>query len=131
MTNNIAKIRAALEYAKSCELGLHVKCNEALAALAELEKAAAEPVATLVGFDVESGRPVDIAWHTDCAAFNSGDKLYAAPPVPPAKPAVGMFTATEMEHAYRRGRADKQLPLDAADAWLTSATRQLVMERTP
>jgi len=31
------KIRAALEFAKQCELGLHVKCNEALATLATLE----------------------------------------------------------------------------------------------
>lgn len=34
---NIDKIRAALEFAKQCELGLHIKCNDALAALAELE----------------------------------------------------------------------------------------------
>lgn len=107
MTHNIAKIRAALEMARdyitsdlASERGAfegyegvsridEIKADlannvAALAALAELEKAAAEPVATLVGFDVETGLPADIAWHADCAAFNSGDKLYTVPPPAPA-----------------------------------------------
>jgi len=68
------KIRAALEFAKECELGLHIKCNEALAALAELERAAREPVAIVLGIVVE--------WTGDQPT--AGTKLYATPPAPVA-----------------------------------------------
>jgi len=120
MTTNIDKIRKALNTGDACDL------LTAMDALAELEKATAVYlVATGEAYEgAETYTRHDVAPELcDC------EKLYTAPP--PAKPAPGMFTAEEMEHAYRRGRADKQLPLDAADAWLTSATRQLVMERTP
>lgn len=77
MTNNIAKIRAALEIAdrKTDEF------DAAWAALAELEKAAAEPVATVLGIVVE--------W-TGEQPPEAGTKLYAAPP---AKPAPDIYDA--------------------------------------
>lgn len=81
--NAYSKLRAALELATGGRPSNIAAKQEALSALAELERAAKEPVATLVGFDVESGQPVDIAWHVDCASFNSGDKLYTTPPPAP------------------------------------------------
>ena len=95
----IDTIRAALGMARHaaefCALpGLAAKTDEALAALAELERAAAEPVAwqyrldgdcewsqcTMRGFDTL----VSIG---ECETR----QLYTTPP--PAKPAMGMFTA--------------------------------------
>ncbi len=57
--------------------------------------------------------------------------LYAAPPIPAPPIPKGMFTADEMEAAYRAGRQDgRSIPLNADDSWLTSQTRQFVKERT-
>ena len=110
---------------------MRAKGDRALAALAELERAAGEPVATvcLVTDRFAHNHCIEAQLQVDqTTQLSIGTKLYTTPP--PAKPAMGMFTADEMEAAYRRGRTDRKFPLDANDAWLTSATRQLVMERT-
>ena len=133
MTNNIAKIRAALEsaLARATSGSRVAELRDALAALAELERAAGEPVATvcLITDRFAHNHCIEAQLQVDqTTQLSIGTKLYTTPP--PAKPAMGMFTADEMEAAYRRGRTDRKFPLDANDAWLTSATRQLVMERT-
>lgn len=101
MKNNIAKIRAALELSSEfLAQPQHAKqllqVMEALAALAELERAASEPVAWRYRYvDGKHGS----AWLTNSNPPPKGDAavadvelLYAAPP---AKPAMGIFTAEE------------------------------------
>lgn len=73
------KIRAALDS------GLQRDLEPAYAALAELERAAAEPAATVLGIVVEWTGEQPVA----------GTKLYTTPPPPPVVPR--MFTAEEME----------------------------------
>lgn len=134
MTNNIAKIRAALEMARDYitsdlasergafegyegvsridEIKADLASNaSALAALAELEQAAAEPVAWMYDKGDEGGlvtpfNPLTTPGH---GGRKNIRPLYAAPP---AKPVMGMFTAEEMEAAklaaYRAG-ADKAI----------------------
>ncbi len=92
MTNNIAKIRAALEYAMSAARllvlpGLHRDAEAGLAALAELEKAATEPAGKVGdGF---------VTWSANkCPPI--GSDLYTTPP--PAKPAP-QFVAGEVDDA--------------------------------
>ena len=86
--NAYEKIRAALEQAykerhEPCSVELRI--DEALAALAELERSAAEPVATVLGIVVE--------W-TGEQPPEAGTKLYAAPPAPVA--AATQFVAGEV-----------------------------------
>lgn len=81
--NAYAKIRAALVLC-DCET-----CTEALAALADLERAAAEPVAWIIckpthGHDI--GRY--LAWnagHVPHSVGSAAEPLYAAPPAPVAE----------------------------------------------
>jgi len=225
--NAYAKIRAALDMSKRasryCVLpGLERKADEALAALAELEKAAGEPVAdegklwTLIRSVMQQGADIHIdhcglgyekySARLDAAAAErvaAFAKLYTTPPPakanamnehpddiavdefaamlklklsrarakgrsgwrdphwspeeinrdmyahaakgdpldvaayamflslrgefvtapPPAKPATGVFTAEEMEAAYRNGR-------DSFIGWIGSSTHKLIQERT-
>jgi len=71
MTNNIAKIRAALVM---CDCPV---CDEALAARAELEKASKEPVG-----EVESS-PFGLIPAVDTNKLKRGMKLYTTPPPAP------------------------------------------------
>lgn len=112
-----AKIRAALEMSKRasryCVLpGLERKTDEALAELAERERAASAPVMWqyLDTQHVQIGTPPPSdVWRA----------LYAAPPVPD-----GMFTAEHMRAAYDEGQSNKYGP------WLYSNTRKLVEARS-
>ena len=115
--NAYAKIRAALEMSKHasryCVLpGLERKTDEALAALADLERAASEPVMwqylDTQHVQIDPPPPSDV-WRA----------LYAAPPVP-----AGMFTAEQMRAAYDEGQSNKYGP------WLYSDTFKLIQERT-
>lgn len=114
--NALAKIRAALEMSKRasryCVLpGLERKTDDALAAFADLERAAGEPVMwqymNTQHVQIETPPPSDV-WRA----------LYAVPPV-----TAGMFTAEEMEAAYRNGR-------DSFIGWIGSITHKLIQERT-
>lgn len=88
VTHNIAKIRAALESIRSCD-DVEGERDAALAALAELEKAAAEPVAWVIGKPThghEIGRY--LAWnagHVPHSVGSAAEPLYAAPPAPVAE----------------------------------------------
>ena len=136
MTHNIAKIRAALEQATGGRPSNIAAAQAALAALAELEKAVAEPVAwqyrldgdcewsqcTMRGFDTL----VSIG---ECETR----QLYTTPP--PAKPAMGMFTAEEAEDFYFQGfdacyNADDMGDMNWHGFWLRSKAFKLVQERT-
>ena len=89
MKNNIAKIRAALEQATGGRPSNIAAAQAALAALAELEKAAAEPVAWIIGKPThghEIGRY--LAWnagHVPHSVGSAAEPLYAAPPAPVAE----------------------------------------------
>lgn len=165
MTNNIAKIRAALEQAgdyissdlasergafegyegvsRIDEIKADLANNSAaLAALAELEKAAGEPVAWMwndeLGIPHVSAGQKKPVWVENGLSSHMAEvvnlrQLYTTPP--PAKPAVGMFTADEMEIAYFDGYDDcyqaiDRKRLDWRAAWPDSDTFKLVQERT-
>ena len=78
MTNNIEKIRAALESIRSCD-DVEGERDAALAALAELERAAAEPVA------YDCGGYTHYVRDGDHLISNNDVPLYAAPPAPVAE----------------------------------------------
>lgn len=112
--NAYAKIRSALEPRRGAEIN-HIDegdRNAALAALAELERAASEPVMwqylDTQHVQIDPPPPSDV-WRA----------LYAAPPVP-----AGMFTAEQMRAAYDEGQSNKYGP------WLYSDTFKLIQERT-
>ena len=88
MTNNIAKIRTALEWGEGQVF------VEALAALAELEKASAEPVAWMWNDEIGvphasagSKKPVWLESSASAEYIKQANlrPLYAAPPAPVAK----------------------------------------------
>ncbi len=114
--NTYAKIRAALEMSKRasryCVLpGLERKTDEAMAALADLERAASDPVMwqylDTQHVQIDPPPPSDV-WRA----------LYAAPPVP-----AGMFTAEEMAASWICGNRDN-CNLEESD------TYKLIQERT-
>jgi len=95
----------------------------ALAALAELEKAASEVVAWIIGKPTH-GHDIGryLVWnagHVPHSVGGAAEPLYAAPPVP-----AGMFTAEQMRAAYDEGQSNKYGP------WLYSDTFKLIQERT-
>lgn len=101
------KIRAALEMARElvpAGLGMPAYANEALAALAELEKAASEPVAWRYRYsDGKHGS----AWLTnnnpppkDDAAVADVQLLYAYPPAPVAEIREAVVTDEMCNRAY-------------------------------
>jgi len=101
MTHNIAKIRAALEsaLARATSGSRVAELRDAIVALAELEKAAAEPVAEVGGdfalYWVGTG-PIQplIVRHN----IKVGSLLYAAPPAPVAE--IREPTPEECERIY-------------------------------
>ena len=93
MTNNIAKIRAALESIRSCD-DMEGERDAALAALAELEKTAAEPVAWMWNDEIGvphasagSKKPVWLESSASAEYIKQANlrPLYAAPPAPVAE----------------------------------------------
>lgn len=157
MKESIAKIRAALEMARDYitsdlasergafegyeglsrigEIKADIEANdEALAALAELERAA-EPVAWQYRLDG------DCEW-SQCSmrGFDTlvsiGEcetrQLYTT--TLPAQPAPGMFTAEEMKEAYFEGYDDCYVIPPHNDwrvTWPMSDTHKLIKDRTP
>ena len=130
MNYSIAKIRAALQYHADCDCE---KAQEALTTLAELEKAAGEPVAYQYAHPYFGGGKIwreEQRWNGHTS--DEARALYTTPP--PAKPAPGMFTADEMEAAWRDAYANG----DNTEAsrsnqdfwWPRSATFKLIQERT-
>ena len=113
MTNNIAKIRAGLQpYVTDMDK------DEALAALAELEKAAAEPVAWIIGKPThghEIGRY--LAWnagHVPHSVGSAAEPLYAAPPAPAAEIREVVVTDEMCDSAYLR-KWESQTSLSGAE----------------
>jgi len=96
MTNNIAKIRAAIDV-----YGIDPdKRREALAALAELEKSAADPVAWMYDKGDEEGlvtpfNPLTTPGH---GGRKNIRPLYAAPPAPVAEIREGVDVTRPMCH---------------------------------
>ena len=118
MTNNIAKIRAGLQpYVTDMDK------DEALAALAELERAAKEPVAYCNGDNLDIGIPLRFQAFTRPQPF-ADTPLYTTPP--PAQPAPGMPTEAELKDVIREGAL-----VTNGDAW-TIAERvfKFIQERT-
>ena len=115
--NPYTKIRAALEQARQLipeYCGIRTQYDDAFAALAELERAAAEPVAWMwndeLGIPHASAGSKKPVWLESSASAEYIKQanlrpLYTAPP--PAQSAPGMFTAEEMkearEDAYQDG----------------------------
>lgn len=108
MTNNIAKIRAALEWGEDSVF------IEALAALAELERAAAQPVAWM--WNDELGIPhvlagqkkpvwVEKGLSSHMAKIVNLRPLYAVPPVPVAK--IREPTDDECRNIWREAKANE------------------------
>jgi len=154
--DNIAKIRAALELARdyitsdlASERGAfegyegvsrigEIKADltnneEALAALAELERAAAEPVTYQYSHPSGAGKIWRNEQHWNGHTSADARALYAAPP--PAKPAMGMFAAEEAEDFYFQGfdacyNADDMGDMDWHGFWLRSKAFKMVQERT-
>lgn len=148
--NAYEKIRAALELAESYMAGAlreerekyagresisdagsiaaDIEANKAaLSALAELEKAASEPVRWCYEY------LYDGEWFNNWRDLApEGGKnirditpLYAAPPVPAAS-----FTAREIEDAYMNGHQDRNLcNSSAVFDWINSAAYKLIQER--
>jgi len=165
MTNNIAKIRAALEMARdyissdlASERGAfegyegvsridEIKADlaAALAALAELEKAAAEPVAwmwdDMLGIShtyVSPKRPTwpDAGASPEMAVAINVRPLYAAPPAPVAKIREAVVTDDVLQSAFLRacaisdGQGPRGLDIggtdnDEASIWLEAWRSEL------
>lgn len=100
----IDTIRAALEMATGGRPSNIAAAQEALAALAELEKAAADPVAWVIGKPThghEIGRY--LAWnagHVPHSVGSAAEPLYAAPPAPVAEIREVAVTDEMCERAY-------------------------------
>lgn len=103
MTNNITKIRAALDAAIKYPNSTHAErlAEEALAALAELEKAATEPAGKVGdGF---------VTWSANkCPPI--GSDLYTTPPPAPATPDQTLSALT----AYKAQQGDEYVRMQAA-----------------
>ena len=111
MTRNLAKIRAALEQARQLipeYCGIRTQYDDAFAALAELERAAAEPLFILTTGAIDSDGEQD-DWDIECdsqrrldafcaARPGSEVNLYAAPPAPVAE--IREPTPEECERIY-------------------------------
>lgn len=123
MTTNIAKIRAVLESAKTVaqEFGdfrFEREADEAIAALAKLEKAAAEPVATvcLVTDRFAHNHCIEVQLQVDpCAQLPIGTKLYAAPPAPVAGIREVVYATAEMASRVANSYFGTDTPADMSD----------------
>lgn len=124
--NPYATIRSALELADrvdSChatggeQIAKDATIRDALTALAELERAASEPVAYQYAHPYFGRGTV---WreerHWNGHTSDESRALYAAPPIP-----KGMFTAEEMEAAFDDGAR--------SECWIGSDTIKLVESR--
>lgn len=142
--NAYEKIRAALERAEDFVYGdVYLAENgDALAALAELERAATDPVAwmwnDMLGIPqvyASQKRPTwpDAGSSPAMAVAINVRPLYTAPP--PAPVAPGMFTAEEAEDFYFQGfdacyNADEMGDMNWHEFWLRSKAFKLIQERT-
>jgi len=127
MTNNIAKIRSALESIRSCD-DMEGERDAALAALAELEKASAEPVAWMWNDEIGvphasagSKKPVWLESSASAEYIKQANlrPLYAAPPAPVAKmrePTPEECERIEEEYARNERRVYTRRGRDMADA---------------
>ena len=114
--NAFAKIRKALNTGDANDL------LTAMAALAELERAAAEPACIVESARIEGPTICRrLMWMREVGA---GEKLYTTPP--PAQPAPGMPTEAELKDVIREGAL-----VTNGDAW-TIAERvfKFIQERT-
>ena len=108
MTNNIAKIRAALKNRATAE-----ETIAALAALAELEKAAAEPVAWMCKSDAQDLADATCSTHVRDTYARMGrhiTPLYTTPPPAPATPDQTLSALT----AYKAQQGDEYVRMQAA-----------------
>jgi len=134
MTNNIAKIRAALR----SHLPMSHEQQDALAALAELDRAAAEPVAWMWNDEIGvphasagSKKPVWLESSASAEYIKQANlrPLYAAPPAPVA--AAPQFVAGELSDAVARKLwrewfdASGITGVESAHFWLKALRREL------
>ena len=118
----IAKIRAALEMARElvpAGFGMPAYANEALAALAELERATAEPVACMDARAFKLLRSRESPWSYEVKTpgnFRDDDvKLYAAPPAPVAEIREVVYATAEMASRVANSYFGTDTPADMSD----------------
>ncbi len=126
--NAYDKIRAALEMARElvpAGLGMPAYANEALAELAKLERAAAEPLFILTTGAIDSDGEQD-DWDIECdssrrlesfCAAHPGDtvKLYAYPPTPVAGIREVVYATAEMASRVANSYFGTDTPADMSD----------------